>query len=382
MSVFWAIPTLLLCVYILKTGRWKWLAALMPFAALAYPMMALAVGMTCAIHLCLLLFADRQNAKALLKWLAAGSLLAVSILAYKYAAPPAFLGPMADRDDVLAIFKKRGKTVPLPSFSQELTDRLANPFVLYSAMVYLVVLGRKKIAWDRTWTSLLIAAMVGYSAAVFLFPQLYIPNRYSRYAIVVLLVFWHANNLDRIVAHIGRSWLRRAVLLCLLIITAVTFKDTFKQDSFLRDATGLIPLSRFIRQLPADILLAGPPHYLDDLVVQSRKPAMQTYLMDHRWYRRHTEELHRRYIAIFDAIYAADAGPVNSLHSDYGATHLVISRSFYGKRLRKGAFRARYNREVRQRIGSRRRFLLQNPPTESVVYDDGYYKLIRLPLAE
>ncbi|OGL42887.1 MAG: hypothetical protein A2161_06095 [Candidatus Schekmanbacteria bacterium RBG_13_48_7] len=205
-------------------------------------------------------------------------------------------------------------------------------------------------------------------------------HRQSPYAVIVFLVFWQSANLDRMIAHIARRMWRVAAMALLVAVLVFSYRNTFIIGDTLRNASIFTPLSRFLSTLPADTLLAGPPRDLDDIVIQSCKPAMIAYLLDHRWYIDLTKELHTRYIAIFDEIYASDPEPINLLHAQYGVTHLLISRSCYGKILKLHRFYSRYDEEVMQRIGKRRNFLLQHPPTKSIIYDDGHFLVIKLPL--
>ena len=62
-----------------------------------------------------------------------------------------------------------------------------HPFIFFSAVLYFLVLGRRGVAWERSWTALLVASAVGYVMADLLFMQLYIPNRYTRYSMAVMM---------------------------------------------------------------------------------------------------------------------------------------------------------------------------------------------------
>ena len=63
-SKFWAIPLILICAALLQSGRTRGFIALMPFAALAYPSVAVLIGMVAGIHWLLELLHDRARACA------------------------------------------------------------------------------------------------------------------------------------------------------------------------------------------------------------------------------------------------------------------------------------------------------------------------------
>jgi hypothetical protein len=166
----------------------------------------------------------------------------------------------------------------------------------------------------------------------------------------------------------------------LLATATFAFRDTFHRAEYARDARRYLKLSAFLRDLPPGTVLAGPPNELDDIVIQSGKPGISSYLLDHRWYGGHRDDLRERILATFEALYAADPGPIDELRSRYGATHLIVSRSLYGERLRRGAFGSRYDRDVRRRIGSNRTFYLAKPFPGTVVYRDESHFVLELPV--
>lgn len=79
---------------------------------------------------------------------------------------------MVGREEMVLLLQRRGWE--FPSLTAELTTRLGYPFLVFGSLFYLLVLGRGRIAWQRTWTSLLVAGLIGYAAADLLFPRFYI----------------------------------------------------------------------------------------------------------------------------------------------------------------------------------------------------------------
>ena len=170
---------------------------------------------------------EREQSRDLFRALAVGSAIAVLLLLAKYTSPPEFLGPLFSRAEILDDpVGGAGRYVPIPSVIEELSRHLENYFVLFGAILYFAVLGRRGIAWERCWTALLLASIALYQIADLVFVRLYVPNRYTRYSMLVLLVLWHAVNLDRILARIPRLAARRALLVALLVAAGLAYRGT------------------------------------------------------------------------------------------------------------------------------------------------------------
>ena len=379
-SKFWAAPLLLLCLFVLQTERRKWLLLLLPFAALAYPMTAFLIGMVCSVYLVMLWFSDRREAHAFFRILAIASVLALLPLLIKYVSPPEFLGPMFSRSELLTHPQGGvGMYIPIPSVVEELWSHLANVFIVGSAIGFLLILRRRGIRWERSWTALLLGSSFAYLIADLLFARLYIPNRYTRYSIAVLLALWLATNWEAVLAKIPRPILRYAALA--LVFAAAGFWFHGQSGRHVTyNGLDVVGVASFVRTLPEGVLLAGPPRYLDDIMIQGKRSVLSTYKLNHGWHAGMQETLHERTLAIYRAIYAPDESAVNDLYSRYGVTHLVVERSYFGARLKSGKFRSRYDQEIQDLVGARRRFLLRNPSEDSVAYYDGQFTVIELPL--
>ena len=224
-----------MAVFLLSRRWWRGLILLMPFAAFAYPVASVVIGLIAAIYLVMLFFEDRQHAAQLFRCLAIGSAVAIAILAVKYVSPPELVGSMRSQAEILAMpeMVKGGMNnspyVPIPSLFEELTERLWDPFVLFSAFFYFLVLGRRGIGWERSWTALFLAAVIGYVVADLFFMRFYIPNRYTRYSLAVLVTLWNARNWDLILARVPNRWARILLVGGLIAVGGYTYQDTFRQ---------------------------------------------------------------------------------------------------------------------------------------------------------
>ncbi len=401
-SKFWIIPLILIAVFLLSRGAWRGLIALMPFAAIAYPVSAVVIGLISAIYMVMLAFEQRDQAVQLFRFLAIGSAIAIGILAIKYVSPPDLVGPMRSGAELLRMPEmldgglNRSPYVPVPSLFEELEDHLWHPFVVYSAVFYLLVLGRRGIAWERSWTALFLAAVIGYLVADYFFMRLYIPNRYTRYSLAVLLALWNARNWDLILAKIsrrsasplGRPFLNRVAQVALVggLITAggYAYQDTFRQGKDTGNRSRYDELCEFVATLPEKALIAGPPRRLDDIMLRSKRSVLTTYKLAHPWFTGYYALIEERTKDNFRALFADTVLPINALHTNYGVTYLIAQHNDYRRNLqRRQIYVQPYNNFIfDELIPGKRSFVLADPPPESIVFRSSRYLVIKLPLPD
>jgi len=383
-SKFWAIPLLLVCVWLLHTGRTRGLIGLLPFAALAYPTAAVLAGLTASVHWIGECARRRPGAAPLFRALAVGGALAAAVLAVKYASPDESIGPMRPRSELmqmseLGIDGYPGRYVPVPALHQELLRAIDHPFVLFSSMLYLLVLGRAGVGWERSWTALFLASAIGYLLADLFFLRLYIPNRYTRYSMAVLLALWNARNCDLILARVKLPAMRIALVAALVAVAGLSYG--VERDN-VADARAVAGVCRFIDdELPAGVLVAGAPRALDNVMVLARRSVLAPYKLAHPWFTRYYDEMRERTRATLRAHFAADAQPLNELHRRWGATHFLADRRHFElARRNERVFADPYNDEVYRELGLRRTFYLSSPPAAEVVWQDPRFVLVRLPI--
>jgi len=386
-SKFWAIPLLLVCVFLLQTGRWRGFVALLPFAAVAYPSVAVLIGMVASVYWIQELCHRSGRARELFRYLAIGSALALALLLFKYGSPPEFIGTMRPGAELEQMPEVRrggypSRYVPIPSFDSELVGHLEDPFILLNVVLFFLVLGRRGVAWERSWTALLLASAIGYVLADYFFMRLYIPNRYTRYSLAVLLALWNARNWDLILARVNRRFVRYALVAVLLVVGGFAYGASFEHDRGWTDRREMTPVSRFIRMaLPEGILVAGSPKQLDDVMVQGRRSVSCPYNIAHPWFTDYYDEMRERTRATLRAHFASGPEPINELHRRYGVTHFLVDKRLFeyalkGKRL----FAEPYNGEIYEELGERRDFYLWPAPPDLYIWDNGRYALIQLPI--
>jgi len=388
-SKFWMIPLLLICLFLLQTERFRGLIGLLPFAALAYPTAAVLIGMTCTVYWIHETITRRKGARRLFRCLAIGSAIAVALLMVKYISPPDFIGPMRSGVELRAMpeLAKTGYPshyIPIPPLYRELFDDLSHPFMLFAAAFYFLVLGRKRVGWDRAWTALFVASAIGYLLADYFFMRLYIPNRFMRYSMALLLALWNARNWDLILAQTRRRPARLALLAALLAAVGYFSIASFDSGRGWTDRRRMTAAAQFIRRdLPEGILFAGSPKRLDDVMIQGQRSVLTPYKLVHPWFITYYDGIRERTQATLRAHFAAGPEPLNELHRRYGVTHfLVEKRLFVRARENRRLFVDPYNEEIYEELGRRRGFYLANAPAELFLWQDEHYAVLELPIPE
>jgi len=389
-SKFWMIPLILVTVFLLSREWWRGLVVLLPFAALAYPVSPVVIGLISAVYLAMMFFEDRERAAHLFRHLATGSAIAIAILAVKYAWPPDIIGSIRPRAELLEMpeMLKGGMNlspyVPIPSLFEELGNRLWHPFIVFSTCFYFLVLGRRGVGWMKSWTALFLAAVIGYVVADLVFMNLYIPNRYSRYSLAVLAALWSARNWDLILERTPNRLAQVLLVGALIVAGGYAYQDTLRPGRNTVDRSRYDGLCEFVATLPVDVLVAGPPRRLDDIMLRSKRSVLTTYKLAHPWFTTYYDIIEERTKDDFRALFADNPGPINALHAKYGVTHIVVEPALYRRALkRKNLYVQPYNEFIhRQLVSGKKTFLLASPPAESLVYRDDRYMVVELPLPD
>ena len=272
--------------------------------------------------------------------------------------------------------------LPVPNLHEELLTHVSHPFILFSALLFFLLSRNRGVGWKRSWTALFLASAVGYVLADQFFMSLYVPNRYTRYSMAVILALWHAHNWDRVLTTIPWRLLRYGALVALLGMGGWLFRDTFEQGKDTIDREQRSAMCRFIASLPEKILVAGHPRYMDDIPIQSRRSVLCNYKMAHPWFSTYYGEIKQRTEATFNALYATDKASINHLAENYGVTHLVVvKRHFSRRRIREERIYVKpFSSYIKEYARGKGRFLLEDPPPESVVYKDRRLWIVALPL--
>jgi len=185
---------------------------------------------------------------------------------------------------------------------------------------------------------LVATAATAHAASRLLAPHLYLPQRYVFYPIPILIVVGlpvAAGALPALFRPPATlSWMPPLATLaitaaCLVLLGGrgderIGLTVDHRQDS---------RVFEFLRRLPDATLVAGWPDekgILDSVPYLARKQAFVTYETHQAFQRGYLDEMRRRMRALIDAVFAIDPTPLVHLRDDWGVTHLIVDRRYYG----------------------------------------------------
>jgi hypothetical protein len=248
---------------------------------------------------------------------------------------------------------------------------------------------RRKLAPEIVRLSaLLLAMIVGYVAASFVTPALFLPERYAQYAaplLAILLLAAAFGTLDdtheplnagapqsnTTVAFSTSLWtrLRRRNGASWVAIGITLFLLGGKGTSWLGIEVWVPPDERAlygeIAKLPKDSLIAGwPSGPLENIPYLSKRRVLTNYQLEMPFHRRFIESTRQRLHATFAAYFATDRSAIDELSHRFGVTHVVVDPEYFGER--EPSYYRPFDVEVREKYAmARSRPLLlelaQNP---------------------
>ena len=116
----------------------------MPFAALAYPVTPVLIGLTVFVYMLLCLPKQPQKARRILYNLFFASVLAIALLLVKYLFPSPEIGPMTSRLELLYMPEMYpgglSPYLPVPPLYKEVLSHIHPLFTPGSALLFLLIL--------------------------------------------------------------------------------------------------------------------------------------------------------------------------------------------------------------------------------------------------
>ncbi len=211
--------------------------------------------------------------------------------------------------------------------------------VIFALVTAFILCGYARLTYAsraaQRLTLFVVVALVGYVAAVYLSPWLYLPERYTNYAIalvaVVLAAAAPAGYLEFFRSRWPARWpsfeRARNVVVCasaVLLLLVIGGRGDSKEGY----SVHLDPDSRLyasIATLPTNAVIAGWPRGPIELVPHlSRRSALFTYETHQAFHQGYMLEMRKRANAFFDAYLATDKQPLIELREKFGVTHLLV----------------------------------------------------------
>lgn len=180
---------------------------------------------------------------------------------------------------------------------------------------------------------LLVSSLLLYVAArIFIF-RLFVPSRYLEFSFNIFFCLVIAKCMR--VAMIG--WVSDRTVFPLLTTLLFILAGLQVYHVGIYDYSNHAKLYRFLDTTPKNVLIAGHPEAMDNVLTFARRKAFVTYELSHTWYVSYWDILKKRTYDFFTAYYSGDPGDIYSFCRKNDVDYLVVRDSdFSEEQLRKG----------------------------------------------
>ncbi len=285
---------------------------------------------------------DSKNLRAPLFALAP-VLLGVVVMAAKYMYySPAEFGRLVTRAQMSGNIEYsalgRYEIYPQPSFLYELIRPLTYLFPIqekiwlvgYVAMFIFFTL--QLLAWTRRDKKvnyngfsflgyLLPASFVLYAVSSFYLAQLFLPERYLELSLNIAYLFVFAYGFKILLDGPKFSQFSSIKFCSPFAVVAGIFVygcGTYNYSQFSH-------VYNFVNNLPKNVLIAGNPKIMDNVMVFGKRNAFVTYELSHTWLDKYWSIIKKRNEDFFQAYYADEASAVADFASYYGIQYIIVS---------------------------------------------------------
>ncbi len=364
-------PILAWALAALSYGRSKWLAALVWLGACFYPVVGFLTGLGTTFLLLLLPASDRGDAadwdlQRRVRFLAIVAGVSLVLLLPTIVTSSSY-GPVITTQDVTE-YPEAGpggryapdSRAPYPSFFEAASTAAlrgvqgvgrpwVEPVYEWAADKPLPILGFivafTLVGWllfivssgaARRVMMLGLATFIGYSLARLAPPYLYLPTRYSTYAIPLLAVLMISTSVAGFYALCAKlGWagdhfvstkvFRTGVTLvfCLFVLVTVGGRGSSRAglNVELRNTT----LYEAVAKLPVDAIVAGwPLTAIENVPYAARRTALLTFETHQVFHQQYVDEMRERMRALIDAAFATSDDPILRLRDVHGVTHMLV----------------------------------------------------------
>lgn len=286
----------------------------------------------------------------------------------------------------------RYEIFPQPSFLSEIIHPwIFNlPFIQWGplpawffALVGLAIIGyacsRRKLVMDlsilRVLGYLLVSSLLLYVAArIFIF-RLFVPSRYIEFSFNIFFCLVIAKCMR--VAMLG--WVSDRTIFPLLTTLLFILASLQVYHVGVFDYSNHAKLYRFFDTTPKNVLIAGHPEVMDNVLTFARRKAFVTYELSHTWYASYWNVLKNRTFDFFRAYYSEDPRDIFSFCRKNSIDYLVVRDSdFSEEKLKKGGlYFEPFDSFIRDLAKSQISFALLDRKTFPPIYEAGGIRVIK-----
>ncbi len=396
-----ALPLVMLGTWAVMTRRHRWLGVAMLVGALIYPTVVLTlVAFAAAV------FAQRwwREGRAPAEW--RGTLVfgvaAALVLVIVYGRPlPPDIGPRvtAEQARQMPEFSRAGRSpifYPSPAMFYFLSGSAGVGFEPVSFVTVTLVMLASVIAF-RGLLSFEAWALAGTSFALYfaahrLLFALYMPNRYVKYSLPVVVLLWLAALVPRVLDEregwrpavrasrrlSERPWLVTSILAVAVLAYGADATRRIAVRLHEPPSAGREGAYRFLASLPKDTVIAAHPRDANDLPLRTRRSVLASTETSLSLLLGYYGRVAERIRAELAATYAVSFDDVDALHARYGADVFLVNRERYKPEQR--TYYAPFKTDVEEWFDRGRElgFALLAPPKDRVLFEDGNYMVVRL----
>jgi len=266
-------------------------------------------------------------------------------------------------------------------------DNLSWRTFLQVVLLLLSIIGlinsiKKKNGWVKGIIFYTLSFLICYFGARIFALRLYFPNRFLEPGIQLFFIVFSLFGLSSIINNYcskmhKKHWILLTVLIVLILGTGL--KPGTKLGR-IREKDMRIAIE-WLRSTPVDTLIAGHPLDLDYIPTLAIRSVYVNRELGTSFRVKYYEEINRRVYLMLNAFYCTDIKSLESLKEEGVDLILLNTERLDGKYIREeGFYYEPFDTEIRKELKPEdyNKFILLNPPNESVLFKMGNIRIISL----
>jgi hypothetical protein len=226
-----------------------------------------------------------------------------------------------------------------------------------------------------------LAAFSIFSLARFVIPALYLPPRYLKVSVPLVVILVLSSGLFGLLQLRKHTWLQRTIAgVSIAALTLLLVGHEGDPRSGLRvKIDKQRKLLEFLATTEEGALIAGMPFGpIENVPYYSRRPALLTRETHQAFHEPYVLEMRGRAYALISATYATDIEPLRRLAEDHGVTHLLVDRRHF-RRKRPPRYFAPFTAAIRDALEADRKCFVVRQLSRQAIFSRGSYFVLDLP---
>lgn len=172
------------------------------------------------------------------------------------------------------------------------------------------------------------ASIILYFVSYEIVMRLFLPRRYVEFSFNLIYVIILAACVSSIINSLD---LGKFTLFCLLLVIVV-MGGLRIHNVGIYDYSRDTKLYEFVADTPKNVVFAGPPEVMDNVVTFGKRKAFVTFELSHTWFREYWKIIKQRTFDFFDAYYSPDPKEVLSFAKENNIDYLIIREKDFEKK--------------------------------------------------